>query len=85
MPELSRFRGIVVFMNYNDHDPPHFHARFGEQEVTIEIETGVVQGRMSAAGLRLLLEWMNLHQEELRVNWVRGRERRRFQKIDPLP
>lgn len=85
MPELSRFRGIVVFMNYNDHDPPHFHARSREQEVTIEIETGVVQGRMTAARLRLLFEWMNIHREELEANWVRGRERRPFQKIDPLP
>ncbi len=28
MPTLSRFYGIVIFMNYNDHPPPHFHARY---------------------------------------------------------
>lgn len=45
MPELSRFYGIVVFMNYNDHAPPHFHARYQNQEVMIEIESGVVRGK----------------------------------------
>jgi len=27
MPEISRFFGIIITMNYNDHSPPHFHAR----------------------------------------------------------
>ena len=38
MPEVSRFFGIVIFMNYNDHLPRHFHARYQEQEVTIDID-----------------------------------------------
>ena len=28
MPEISRFFGIVIFMNYNDHEPPHFKPKF---------------------------------------------------------
>lgn len=28
MPSVSRFYGILIFMNYNDHQPPHFHARY---------------------------------------------------------
>ena len=47
MPTVSRFYGIVVFMNYNDHEPPHFHARYQDGEVTVEIETGIVRGVMS--------------------------------------
>lgn len=57
MPTISRFFGIVIFMNYNDHLPPHFHARYQDQEVTVEIETGLVQGRMSRRELRMILEW----------------------------
>jgi hypothetical protein len=57
MPTISRFFGIIIFMNYNDHLPPHFHARYQEEEVTVEIETGVVQGRMSRRALRMVLEW----------------------------
>jgi len=45
MPTLSRFYGIVTFMNYNGHQPPHFHARYQDQEVLVEIDTGVVKER----------------------------------------
>ena len=37
MPVISRFYGIVVFMNYNDHDPAHIHARCQGDEVLVEI------------------------------------------------
>ena len=87
MPELSRFYGIVVFMNYNDHDPPHLHARYQEQEVTIEIQSGIVQGTMAKRALKLLFEWFEQHQNqtELADNWQLARERKPLQKIPPLP
>ena len=85
MPILSRFYGIVVIMNYNDHSPPHFHARYQDQEVLVEIQSGLVTGTMSKRALRLVLEWMDLHQAELMQNWERARERKPLQPIDPLP
>jgi hypothetical protein len=30
MPELCRFLGMVIYMLYDDHRPPHFHAEYGE-------------------------------------------------------
>jgi hypothetical protein len=39
VPEISRFFGIVVFMNYNDHPPPHFHVRYAEQRAIVAIES----------------------------------------------
>ena len=65
MPEICRFYGIVIFMNYNDHDPLHFHARYQDQQVMIEIQTGVVKGTMSRRALRMLFEWSERYQEEL--------------------
>ena len=48
MPEVSRFFGIIIALYYNDHAPPHFHAKYGEDEATIIIETGeVLDGRLS--------------------------------------
>ena len=84
MPEISRFYGIIIFMNYNDHEPPHFHARYEGQEVTIEINSGVVKGQMSKRALRMLFEWSEIHQEELWHNWLLARERRPLEKILPL-
>jgi hypothetical protein len=57
MPESCRFYGIILFMSYNDHDPPHFHAGYEDQEVTIEINCGTVNGQMSKRALRVLFEW----------------------------
>jgi len=40
MPTISRFLGIVIAMYWNDHSPPHFHAKYGEYEITVDINTG---------------------------------------------
>ena len=37
--EVSRFFGVVVAMHYNEHEPPHFHARYAERKATIAIES----------------------------------------------
>ena len=85
MPELCRFYGIIIFLNYLDHDPPHFHARYEDQEVIIEIETGIVKGYMSKRALRMIFDWSEMHQEELMANWHLARDRQPLQKISPLP
>ncbi|HEX8695518.1 MAG TPA: DUF4160 domain-containing protein [Longimicrobium sp.] len=85
MPVVSRFYGIVIFINYRDHNPPHFHAGYGEQEVTVEIQTGVVTGTMSRRALQMVFEWAELHREELMENWNRARARQPLQPIPPLP
>ena len=84
MPELCRFYGIVIFMNYNDHDPPHFHARYQDQEITVEIPTGLVRGTMSKRALRMLFEWSEKYQEELARNWENAKNKKAFEKIPPL-
>jgi hypothetical protein len=84
MPEISRFFGIVVAMFYSDHGPPHFHARYGEHEVTVRIDDGGVDGYFPHRALGLLLEWYALHRDELRDNWERARTRRPLQRIEPL-
>jgi len=84
MPTLSKFYGIVVFMNYNDHNPPHFHARYQDQEIIVENETGLVEGRMSKRALRMVFEWLDLHQAELLDNWELARQRKALREIQPL-
>lgn len=74
----------MIFLNYNDHTPPHFHARYGDDEVTVEIQGGAVTGRMSKRALRLVLEWAEMHEEALMRNWVLARERKSLEQIPPL-
>ncbi len=84
MPTISRFYGIVIFMNYNDHLPAHFHARYQEQEILVEIETGIVQGKMSRRALQMIFEWSEKYKEDLLRNWQLSREREPLQMIPPL-
>ena len=84
MPELSRFLGIAIGMFYQEHGRPHFHAVYGEYEVTVEIETSVVTGRFPHRALGLVLEWAALHRDELLENWALARERRPLKRIAPL-
>jgi len=84
MPVISRFYGIVITMYYNDHAPPHFHARHERDEVVVEIHGGLVKGRMSKRALRFVLEWAEQHQDELLEDWNRARDRRPLEPIPPL-
>ncbi len=85
MPELCRFFGIIIAMYYNDHAPPHFHARYGHQKAAIDIETlGVLEGELSPRALGLVLEWAARHKDELRVDWELARTHATLKPIAPL-
>jgi hypothetical protein len=84
MPELSRFLGIVIAMYYRDHAPPHFHAVYGEFEVTMEIETGKVTGAFPKRALAHVREWRELHRDELLEAWSNACARRPLKRIEPL-
>ena len=71
-------------MYYHDHPPPHFHAEYGEHEVTVEIDSGVVEGRFPRRALSAVLDWYNLHQAELAKNWELARHKQPLNRIEPL-
>lgn len=86
MPELSRFYGIVVQVYYGDHPPPHVHASYGEHAAVLDVETlALIEGRLPARALGLLIEWATLHQAELREAFRKAANLERPAKIDPLP
>lgn len=85
MPEISRFYGIIIAMFYNEHDPPHFHARYGGESVAIDIRTlRILDGRIAPRALGLVIEWASQHQEELSRNWELARDEKPPRKIEPL-
>ena len=85
MPEISRFFGIVIKMFFDDHNPPHFHASYGEEEALIEIRTlTVFAGQLPPRVLGLVIEWATLHQQELMGDWQRGQNKQSLVKIAPL-
>ncbi len=84
MPEISRFLGIIIRMYIKDHMPSHFHAEYGEYEITVEIETGVVTGKFPRRALSSVLEWYLIHKDELSNNWELATNKKPLSKIQPL-
>jgi hypothetical protein len=66
MPKICEFFGIFIFMYYEDHNPPHFHARYGEYEALIQITPlGLLKGSLPPRALSLVMEWAAIYQKEL--------------------
>ncbi len=84
MPEISRFLGIVIGMFYSEHGVAHFHAVYGEHEISVEIESRTVHGEFPERALRLVLEWANLHEQELIENWQLARQGQPLKRVAPL-
>ena len=84
MPELSRFLGIIIAMFGDDHNPPHFHVRYGDLEAIVTIKDGIVKGELPRKVLKDVFKWMDLHQDELSENWQRLQNGKDIVKIEPL-
>ena len=84
MPTVSLFLGIVIFMNYSDHMPPHFHARYQGYEASFTFDGELLVGDMPARQRKFIAAWALLHEEDLAANWELCREHQAPLKIDPL-
>ena len=84
MPELCRFLGIVIYMLYDDHKPPHFHAEYGEYRISVDVNSGIVEGRFPRRALNAVLEWYGLHKEDLLEDWDLAEKHQPLNKIPPL-
>lgn len=84
MPEICRFLGIIITMNYREHEPPHFHAWYSGFDVTVDIADGQVTGEMPHRAITLVLEWWHLHRDELAQNWNLAQQRQPLNRIEPL-
>ena len=85
MPEISRFFGISIRMYFDDHNPPHFHAIYGDAEVEVGIDPITrLRGKFPRRAFGMVLEWAALHQRELLDNWEFLHNDQTPHRIDPL-
>jgi len=85
MPEISRFFGIIIAMFYDDHNPPHFHVRYGEHKAAIKIDDfAVLDGYLPPRALGLVIEWAEIHKSELMADWQLAKENKQPVPIEPL-
>ncbi len=86
MPKVSEFFGISIYMYFDDHPPPHFHARYAGREARIDIESlSVLEGSLPPRAHGLVAEWAMLRREELRRAWRQASAPGPIDPIDPLP
>ena len=85
MPEISRFYGIVIKMYYNDHNPPHFHAEYGDANLVVSIDSlAVITGKLSRRATGMVMEGATEHQADLHAAWGQARNMDPLDRIDPL-
>ena len=84
MPIISRFFGIIIYMYWKDHSPPHFHAKYQDQEITMQIKNGKINGHINKRAIKLINEWRRKHINELLEDWILAGERKVLKNIKPL-
>jgi hypothetical protein len=85
MPTISTFYGIVIRMYHRDHAPPHFHVFYQGNEAKIDIENlELMAGNLPRRALGLVLDWAELHRNELRGSWTLAQQRKPINIISPL-
>lgn len=83
MPVISEFFGIIIMMYYNDHAPPHFHAKYGDFEALIQISPlGVLRGKLPPRALSFVMA--AIHEKDLLKDWERIEKCQKLEKIPPL-
>jgi hypothetical protein len=72
-------------MFYSDHQPSHFHVRYGEHKAQVSIEPiFILRGDLPPRVFGLVAEWALVHQDELREDWKLVQNQTPPNKIDPL-
>ncbi len=85
MPYISMFFGIIIRMFYKEEEGPHFHAFYQGQKGQFDFNGNMLRGNIrSKTVLRLIKEWAGTHNNELNEDWILGREKKEFKKIEPL-
>ena len=86
MPEISMFYGIIIYMfaGQKEHNPPHFHAWFGEYEAEFLLNGDILKGSMPKNKQKLIEAWAEIHAEELAADWELCRQGLAPYKIAPL-
>ncbi len=84
MPVISRFYGILIAMYFNDHNPPHFHAKYSGYEALFDFSGNIIEGELPKRAVKFVQEWISFHKPELEDNWEKARNGEPLNYIAPL-
>ena len=82
MPTIAYFYGIAIQMFYNDHSPPHLHARYGRARAIVRLSDGeIIAGELPPLATRLVRDWTLARRAELEENWRRARAHAPLERV----
>ena len=82
MPTIAWFYGIMIQMFYDDHQPPHFHARYGRAKALVRLSDGaIIAGELPPTATRMVRQWALARNAELQDNWRRAHAHQPLEKI----
>ena len=84
MPTISMFYGIVIRMYYDDHNPPHFHAFYGDYKAIFTLDGELIEGNIPTSKAKLITAWTLIHKDELMANWQLAKNSEKLYSISPL-
>lgn len=85
MLEISLFYGIRITMYWSDHNPPNFHAEYGDNKAVVLIDEGIIsEGYLPTRQLKYVLAWTEIHKDELMQNWELSKANKPLNRINPL-
>ena len=88
MPVISMFYGVIIRMFFKDnqkHHTPHIHAEYQGSVAVIGIPDGhVLDGSLPQNKLKIVVAWIEIHQEELLADWQMAVEGKSVFKIRGL-
>jgi hypothetical protein len=71
MPTVAIINGTKIEFYFDEHPPPHFHARYAEFVVQIDLATlEVIKGSVPRPQLRAIQEWAMPRRGALRAAWT---------------
>ena len=67
---FARFFGIIIrlYFQMSEHNPPHIHAIYGDNEIVIVLDGEVLEGSFPSRQRKMLEGWMAIHEDELKAN-----------------
>ena len=85
MPTIMMAIGFRVFINWDDHNPPHFHVEYGGDEMLVRIDDAEpIAGDLPAKQKKLILGWAVLRRDELMENWLLAAQKKELFPSEPM-
>ena len=82
MPTIAWFYGIAIQMFYDDHNPPHLHARYGRARALVRLSDGeTIAGELPPLATRMVRSWALARRAELEENWQRAQAHQPLEKV----